>query len=142
MLDLGSNPIVVFGPSETNYYDLVYYEWGNPVDVLLDCVILSISSDGTIFHPVFYWGDSTPDNNSNVPLPPSTEDDEFLIDSTLLYDTPPYQTGILVDVDNAPLGTPPLGSYQYLRIEAPLSCPNDQNDGVDIDAIEVIEVPR
>jgi len=77
-LDLGSTPIIVNGPSDTNY-DFVYYEWANPVNVLLDCVILSISSDGTIFFPVFYWGDSTPDNNSNVPPPPSTEDDEFQI---------------------------------------------------------------
>ena len=135
-MDLGSTPIIVNNPPDA-YYDFVYYEWANPV-VLLDCVILSISSDGAVFYDVFYWGDGFPDDNSNVPS--STEDDEFPINPMVLYG--PLQTGILVDVDTTLLSNPPIGSYRYLKIEAPLFCPNDRNDGVEIDAIEVIEVPR
>jgi len=142
ILDLGSTPIIVNGPSDTNY-DFVYYEWGNgtPPDVFLDCVILSISIDGIAFYPVFYWGDGIPDNNSNVWMFPP-ENDNQQIPFAALYGTPPLQSGILVDVDNSSLSNPPNGSYRYLKIEVPLLAPvSDNGDGVDIDAIEVTEVP-
>lgn len=140
VLTLGT-PITVNGPSDTNY-DFVYYERANPVNIAMDSVILSISSDGTTYYIVFNWGDNIPDNNSNVGIIASntgTEDDNQTIQSTDLYGTPPNQTGILIDVDNAP-SHPPVGSYGYLAIQAPIAPTNDGNDGADIDSIQVTEV--
>jgi len=131
ILDFGSNPIIVNGPSDKNY-DFVYYEWANPDRVFMDDVILSISSNGIDFYPVFYWGDNIPDNNSNIATSTETGNKEIF---TPLYG--PYNSGILIDVDNSYLKpSPPKGSYQYLKIEVPSTA----IEGADIDAVEVIEV--
>jgi hypothetical protein len=88
---------------------------------------------------VFNWGDDIPDNNSNVGDVASssgTEDDNQDIPYSELYNN----TGILVDVDNAP-SNPPAGIYPYLAVQAPLAPTADGNDGADIDSIQVTEVP-
>jgi hypothetical protein len=140
IINLGLTPIIVNGPSDTNY-DFVYYEFANPVNISMDSVIISISSDGTTYYQVFNWGNGIPDDNSNVgPIASSTgtENDNQTIQATDLHGSPPNQTGILVDVDNAP-SNPPPGSYSYLAIQAPAAPPNDGSDGADIDSIEVAE---
>jgi len=140
VLTLSATPIVVIGPSETNY-DFVYYERpvvGGGID--MDSVILSISMDDVTYYVVFNWGDGIPDDNSNVgDVTPTTEADNQHINPSELYGSSPQDTGILVDVDNAP-SNPPAGTYQYLAIQAPVAPVNDGDDGADIDSIQVIEV--
>jgi hypothetical protein len=142
VINLGGNPIVVTDPSETNY-DFVYYELPSGAGIQMDSVILSISTDNTVYYVVFNWGDGTPDNNSNigdVASSTGTENDNQPINSSELHGTAPQDTGIAVDVDNAP-SNPPPGNYQYLAIQAPAAPTGDGNDGADVDSVEVVEVP-
>ncbi len=144
VIDLGGNPIIVTDPSETNY-DFVYYELPSGSGIQMDSVILSISILNTgPYYVVFNWGNGTPDNNSNVgdvALNTGTENDNQPIDSPIdtgeLYGTAPQDTGILVDVDNAP-SNPPAGNYQYLAIQAPAAPTGDGDDGADVDSVEVL----
>lgn len=149
VMDLSSNPIIVNGPSDKNY-DFVYYEQAAGPGILMDRVILSISTAlaGT-YYQVLNWGDGTPDTNSNignvVTSTPYQELDNQPIDASKLYGATPLQTGVLVDVDNA-ASHPPVGSYSFLAIQAPPpptppSTPDPGNDGsVGIDSVQVIEV--
>lgn len=132
-------PIIVNGPTDTNY-DLVYYEvqFGGG-QIAMDSVIISISADGITYYEVFNWGDGTPDANSNVGDVAATagaENDNQTIPTSELYGTPPAQTGILIDVDNA-TSAPPPGSYGYLAIQAPAP---DGDGGLDVDAVDVVDV--
>lgn len=138
IINLTGSPIIVNGPSDTSY-DLVYYELYRPFqnDIAMDSVILSISSDGTTYYVVFNWGDGTPDNNSNVGDVAGAENDNQSIPVSELYGTPTLQTGILVDVDNAP-SSPPPGNYIFLAIQAPIAPTNDGNDGVDVNSVEIL----
>ncbi|MDO9301754.1 MAG: hypothetical protein Q7T89_10235, partial [Anaerolineales bacterium] len=55
-----------------------------------------------------------------------------------LYGTDPYQTGIAIDVDNAPSNPPPVPTgYQYVVILAPATG-GEPAEPADINAIEVI----
>jgi hypothetical protein len=131
-----STPLVVNGPSDTNY-DLAYYERPAGGGVDMDSVSISISMDNLIYYMVFKWGDGTPDNNSNVGdvvINTGTENDNQHIDGSELHNG----TGILVDVDNAP-SNPPTGNYFYIAVQAPVAPPNDGNDGADVDSIEIVE---
>ncbi len=58
-------------------------------------------------------------------------------DSGELYGTAPFETGVLIDVDNAP-SHPPLGDYQYVVIIAP---DRPAHGPTDVDAIELVDVP-
>jgi len=138
------SPIVVNGPSDNNY-DFVYYE--RPITagggIMMDSVILSISVDNSTYYVVFNWGNGTPDTNSNVgdvAQSAGTENDNQSIDSSELYGTAPRDTGILVDVDNAP-SNPPPGDYSYLAIQAPAAPAGpDADTNLGVDAIDVTEV--
>jgi hypothetical protein len=138
VINLGGSPIVVTNPSETNY-DFVYYELPSGSGIQMDSVILSISTDDVVYYVVFNWGNGTPDANSNVGDVAGSENDNQPINSSELHGTSPQDTGIAVDVDNAP-SNPPPGNYQYLAIQAPAAPPGDGNDGADVDSIEVTEV--
>ncbi len=138
-------PIVVVGISDTGY-DLVYYERqlddsGMPsgYGVHMDQVILSISTavNGT-YYQIFNWGDGIPDTNSNLGDVAGLENDNQPIDASEFYGTYPQDTGILIDVDNAP-SYPPPGNYSFLAIQAPTPLP--ANDGADVDAVEVVDIP-
>jgi hypothetical protein len=136
-------PIVVNGPSDTNY-DFVYYELAASPGVNMDRVILSISKNNIDYYVVFNWGDGIPDTNSNVGDVAGAEDDNQPINSSELHGTAPQDTGILVDVDNAP-SNPPTGNYNYLAIQVPTPAPaavppNNGTDGADVNSVEVIEV--
>lgn len=141
------SPIVVKGPSDKNY-DLVYYEQPAGTGILMDSVILSISKDNTIYYVVFNWGDGIPDTNSNVgdvAQSTGTEYDNQPIDSPVddgqLHGTAPLDTGILVDVDNAP-SNPPKGNYSYLAIQAPAAPAGPAADSnLGADSVQVVEVP-
>lgn len=136
-------PIVVNGPSDTNY-DFVYYELAASPGVNMDRVILSISMNNVDYYVVFNWGDGIPDTNSNVGDVAGAENDNQPINSSELHGTAPQDTGILVDVDNAP-SNPPVGTYNYLAIQVPTPAPgalppNDGTDGADVNSVEVTEV--
>jgi hypothetical protein len=146
VITLTSTPIVVNGPSDTNY-DFVYYEQGQAcgmpacpsgTGIQMDSVIISISMDDVIYYVVFNWGDGTPDNNSNVgdvTTNTGTENDNQNIDSSELHGTVPQDTGVLVDVDNA-TSNPPPGDYWYVAVQAPTP---DADNGVGFDSIEIVE---
>lgn len=140
ILDLISSPIVVTYPPDANY-DFVYYERSNPVDIQMDTIVMGISMDGINFYEVFNWYNGIPDYNSNIwdVAKVFGESDNQPIFASNLYGTTPYQTGILIDVDNAP-SYPPAGSYQYLILEVPAGS-SSTDAGTDVDAIQIIEVP-
>jgi hypothetical protein len=149
VITLSATPIVVNGPSDINY-DFVYYEQGQScgmpacpsgTGIQMDSVIISISMDDVVYYVVFNWGDGTPDNNSNVgdvTTNTGTENDNQNIDSSEVHGTAPEDTGVLVDVDNAP-SNPPPGDYWYVAIQAPVAPPADGNDGIGMDSIEIAE---
>ncbi len=128
VMNLGT-PITADGNNDA---DLVYYGGISGVTILLDQVIVQIgSSSSGPWHTVFYWGDDILNENTNigssVPLP---ESNNKTILTTLLYGTPPLQSGITIDVD----ARVPAGSYSYVRIYAPYG----PADGVEVDAIEIL----
>lgn len=155
VIDLGLNPIVVNATPDGSY-DLVYYEDENPNgsgEIAMDQVILGITNDpsGNTYYQIFNWGDGIPDTNTNVDTTvlgePTAEVDNQVIQTSDLYEDPASapppsnsQTGILIDVDQAP-SNPPPGNYQYLVIIAPpASAPNNLGDGGQVDSIDVTEV--
>ena len=145
VIDLGTgNGVQVNGTSDTNY-DLVYYEMPGCGSICMDQVVIGISNDpnGNTYYVVFNWGDGTPDMNTNVGDVAGTEVDNYAIPTSELYGTPPYQNGILIDVDSAS-SNPPIGLYQYLvLLEVEPANPADDidgDDGADIDAIQIVEV--
>jgi hypothetical protein len=144
VIDLGTNPIIVNGPSDTNY-DLVYYENQNEFgNIWMDQIIIGISqfSNGGSFYVVFFWGDGIPDNNSNVgdvAANAGAEVDNFEIEASELHGVPPTQTGILIDVDNA-VSAPPIGIYRYIVIQVPVLPGGDGNAG--FDSIDIVNEPR
>jgi hypothetical protein len=160
VVDVSSNPVHVAATPDGNY-DLVYYEDENPNDsglIAMDQVKIGITNDSTgqTYYEVFNWGDGQPDTNSNLntnTLPPNTppdpaidpaEPDNQVIPTDDLYKdpaaTPPPnpQTGVLIDVDQAP-SHPPPGDYKYVVIVAP-PAPSSV-DGGQMDSIDVTEVP-
>jgi hypothetical protein len=155
----------VTNPSDTAS-DLVYYERvasPSPADcptsqcISMDSVIVGISQqpNGNPYYSVMNWGDGTPDTNTNidtnnlvppaVPPPagpvPAVENDNQTIPTSALYQDPTApgspQTGITIDVDNAP-SHPPAGDYEYVVIQAPTNPPNNGNDGADVDAVQAL----
>lgn len=142
MVDLGSTPIIVNGPGDTNY-DLVYYEaeyeeGGVPMGyIYMDVVAVGISHypDGSEYYVVFYWDDNgTLNANTNIGYLSS---DNLQISMEDLY---PYPgTGILIDVDNAS-SFPPPGSYRYLVI-ASLK-PIGSADTMQVDSVQLVDIMR
>ncbi|NQU31116.1 MAG: hypothetical protein HQ525_10655, partial [Anaerolineae bacterium] len=102
---------------------------------------------GNPYYEVFYWGDSNPDTNTNLnsnePLPsgaiidPDEPNDFNIDDSGELYGTAPFETGVLIDVDNAP-SQPPIGDYPYVLVIAPF---RPIHGPTDVDAIELVDEP-
>lgn len=142
VVDLGSTPIIVNGPGDTNY-DLVYYEaeyeeGGIPMGyIYMDVVAVGISHypDGSEYYVVFYWDDNgTLNANTNIGYLSS---DNLQISMEDLY---PYPgTGILIDVDNAS-SFPPPGSYRYLVI-ASLK-PIGSADTMQVDSVQLVDIMR
>jgi len=121
-------------------YDFVYYERIAPPPAVppvtdprvdMDWVQIQISSDGSTWYTVFYWGNGSSDGNTNVALPAgpwcATETDNCGIPLTSLYNS----TGVAINID----GLVPAGSYPWIRITAP---GGDDGDGCDIDAIQIL----
>lgn len=134
VVDLGiSNPVMIYGPLDTIFYEIVYYEIenGSSGNIQLDNVILGISNDplGLTFYKVFDWGDGITDFNTNVSSWP--EVDNQVIPMAGLYNG----TGILIDADNATSEPPSIfGGYRYLVIISPVK---PSADTIDVDAIEI-----
>ncbi|MCJ7678791.1 MAG: hypothetical protein MUO35_13840 [Anaerolineales bacterium] len=134
-----SNPIVVDGDSD---WDLVYYERQNysSGQILLDLVVvrIGISSTGDWF-VVFDWGGGV---TANTNVSAYTEIPNAPIDMPALYGTPPYNTGILINVD---ITTVPTGVYDRLSIAGPTPGPGTPaygaGDLAEVDAVEVLPTP-
>jgi uncharacterized repeat protein (TIGR01451 family) len=121
----------------TGNYDFVFYErYAPPLPsdhIDLDAIEILISSDGSTWHTVFYWGGGGADTNTNVDVPVDsciTEVDNCSIFDTSLYNS----TGIAIDIDSLGLS----GSYPWIQIVSPQTAPfGPDNDGAaDIDAIQ------
>jgi hypothetical protein len=114
--------------------DLVYYEWLNGTQVMLDWVLIEISADHTNWDTVFFWGNGAADTNTNVdisnPAIGGAEDDNRNFDPADLYNT----SGVTIDIDALGLS----GSYPYIRITAPqIGGTYGDNDGVGVDSIQL-----
>ena len=151
MTDGGSPLIMIVPPISANgdvgTYDLVYYEMqasGNatyPAEnprVDLDWIQIEISADGVSWQTVFYWGDGSSDDNTNVALPVqgppgpvgvfcATESDNCQIPFARLYNN----TGVAIDIDA--FVSP--GNYSWIRITSPAS---PGGDGADVNAIQIL----
>ncbi len=139
-LDLG----VGNGIRDGRGYDLVFYEWWNtdppPTgSIYLDWIVIELSEDLNIWYEVFNWGDgyrSPMDDFTNIANFSNDSDGEVdneRILADLLYGnppTPPYPTGILIDI--AFLGGRPDASYRYVR----LRCPDGGDDPAQVDGVE------
>lgn len=132
-----SQPIVANGDGAA---DFVFYQLPTGSGIDLDQIVIEISSNGTDWLPVFYWGNTTPDTNTNVDnvnIPNiaaacPTELDNCPIASGDLYNN----TGIRIDVDNSPLSAPiPQGNYYWIRFTEPGL---GSTDGTNVDAIEIL----
>jgi hypothetical protein len=150
IVNISSNPVRVSNTPDGNY-DMIFYEvtfpQGSGIRIEMDQIIIGVSNntDGS-YYQVFNWGDNVRDANTNidtntlsadptcVALTGAPECDNRDIQITELYPSP--GTGILIDVDTAPGGRPPEGSYNYLVIISPVSV-----DAAQVDTIVVTEVP-
>ena len=128
IIDLGASPITTHPD-----YDLVYYEYENPSGfVSMDWVIVQVGAEVSgPWYTVFYWGDGLPDANTNLAGLSLPENDNLPIPITELYGSPPYISGITIDVDQRA----PAGVYQYLRLLSPFG---GDNDGAQVDAIQLL----
>jgi uncharacterized repeat protein (TIGR01451 family) len=133
-----SQPIVANGDAAP---DFIYYEYPMAPGINLDHIIIEISSDGSTWLPIFYWGDPIADTNTNVDInlpniasacvPPSTEEDNCPISSSDLYNN----TGITIDIDNSPLSPVPWPvNYYWIRFTAPVG----SGDAAQVDAIQIL----
>ena len=121
--------------------DFVFYELQMGPGINLDHIVIEISSDGSTWYPVFFWGDNIADTNTNVDnvnipniaVACPTEVDNCSIDAGDLYNS----TGITIDVDNSPLSSVPGGNYFWIRFTEP-GLPTSDNDDAHVDAIEIL----
>ncbi len=130
-----SQPIIANGDGAA---DFVFYESPMAPGIHIDQVIIEISSDGSTWFPVFYWGDNIPDTNSDanyltIANCPTSEDDNCQIPDVDLYPYPGW--GIAIDVDNSPLGGIPAGNYPWIQFTEPGL---GSTDGAHVDAIEIL----
>jgi hypothetical protein len=155
IVNISNNPVVV-SPTQDGNYDLIIYEVLFPnssgTRIEMDQIIIGVSNslDGS-YYQVFNWGDNVRDTNTNIDtnilLPDPTciigapECDNRDIQTSQLYtDTSTgISTGVLIDVDTAPGGRPPEGTYNYLVIISPITLP--PLDAAQVDTIQVTEVP-
>lgn len=148
IVNISANPVVVSSTADGNY-DLIFYEVTFPQNggtrIEMDQIIIGVSTtqDGN-YYQVFNWGDNVRDTNTNIDTNTLSADpaciigapecDNRDIQTSELYPFP--GAGILIDVDTAPGGRPPEGSYNYLVIISPISV-----DAAQVDTIVVTEVP-
>jgi len=133
-----TSPIVVDGDSD---WDLVYYERqnGGSGQVLLDLVVVQIGVSSTgDWYVVFDWGGGVT-ANSNVSG--YTEAPNAVIEMSALYGTPPFNTGILINVD---IPSVPTGVYDLVSVAGPTPAPGTAyvpGDYAEVDAVEVLNTP-
>jgi len=140
-----STPIIVDGDAD---WDLVYYERrnGTSPEILLDLVVIKIGIDATgEWFVVFDWGDGNVDANSSVSAVPEAPNAPISMATpgSILYGTPPANTGILIDVDHAAT-PPPTGVYDRLSIIDPTRGPGTLvplGDYTEVDAVEILPTP-
>jgi hypothetical protein len=134
---------------------MAYYESDTGAgNIQMDQIIIGITNDTLWltyeYYEVFNWGNNVPDTNTNVDTttlidppgnPANPEADNEVIPTSELYGSPPQQSGILIDVDNAP-DPPPPDTYNYVVIIAPP--PPAQIPAADttaqINSIDVVDV--
>jgi hypothetical protein len=136
----GYNPIDLTLPDTA--YDLVYYERETtpPNTIAFDWVQMDISQgfnnacDEGTWYNALNWGDGLAFNNGHLGSS-YPEIDNLSIPFSALWGSPPYQTGIAIDLDDAALGIP-AGYYPCIRIYSPVNWPD--NDGSEVDALEIL----
>lgn len=128
IFDLSGNPIVT-QPG----YDFVFYEYGYPGPppyVLMDWRYIDVGTTSSgPWVTVFNWGDDVADTNSNVGAAgygAGGEANDASVPMSVLYGTPPLQTGIAIDVD--PIAG--AGTYPYVRVRSYNTASNLEAVGV------------
>jgi hypothetical protein len=132
LLDLSAAPLTLPHAGD----DLIYYERESPPGFIsLDQVLIEVCADAACLtaFPVFNWGDGAADLNTHLGLLGygAPEADNQIIPLADLRGTPPYQTGIAIDVD----AVAPADVYPWIRITSPLG---GANDPTEVDAVEVL----
>lgn len=132
VIDLAGSPIVTH-----NGFDFVYYEHRTGPQILMDWVVVEVgTSPYGPWYEVFNWGDDQVDANTNIgqlgygsPPGPGSEPSNHSIPTTdpPLYGSPPWVTGILIDVD----AVAPSGTYQWVRLSAAPTCAGGEETEVD-----------
>ncbi len=138
VLDLGLNNGILDGPG----WDFVYYERETPPAgsglIQMDWVTIELSLDATTWHVAFAWSlgsESLASSAEILPFASIPADPNYcdIVDGASfsdlipmgscnlwggLYGTPPYNTGIRIDISlaNPPIPPPTGGGYRYIRI--------------------------
>lgn len=117
-------------------WDMVYFERENPAgSISLDFVIIELSYDGINWYTVFAW-DGVPggvigtniDGHATSPPDVDGEVDNEQIPLGQLYGSPPFQTGVAIDIGPwAPAGY----SYHLVRLTDPSG-----GDPAEVDAVQ------
>jgi hypothetical protein len=118
-------------------WDVAYYEKEDtttPGQILLGAVRIEIFDQTTAtWYTVYEWGDGIADTNASFNNG-NSEPDGFPVNKSLLYGTPPLNTGIAIDLDTPALaqGASIGDSIVWIRITSlsSLHC--------DIDAIQML----
>lgn len=88
-------------------WDAVYYEMeetSSAGKIHLGAVKIEVYDQTTAtWYEIYYWGDGVADTNASYNNG-NSEPDGFPIDKSLLYGTPPLNTGIAMDIDTPALG--------------------------------------
>jgi hypothetical protein len=121
-------------------YDLINYELASSScgGICLDWVIIEVCAEPCVtWVTVFNWGDGVVDGNTNVASFGSDgeDDNEPIPGGALHASVSGRMSGIEIDVEFGGTLPAPPGGYRYIRIQSPL---NPNNDGSDVDAIEIL----
>lgn len=129
---MGSSRAIAVSGSPEPAFDLVYYEFENPIwNINLDWVIVEVSTNGTEpWFPVFNWGNNIVDGNTNIGqagIGDGNEPDNQPLPFSVLYNG--NSPGIAIDIDEVV----PADTYQWVRIWSPLG---GDNDGAEVDSLQ------
>jgi hypothetical protein len=139
LVALGYPPIDTSSPDPE--YDVVYYERELPPvpsgNIAFDWVTFQVGTGpsgacvSSPYSSALVWGDGNPSNNGHLGSS-YPEGDNQVIPFSALYGSPPFQTGIAIDLDALGLSD----VYPCLRIISPINWPD--NDGSEVDAIQIL----
>ena len=118
-------------------WDMVFYEkeeTSSAGKIHLGTVLIEVYDEtSAAWYTIYNWGDGNADMNVSYNNG-SAEPDSFPVDMSLLYGTPPLNTGIAIDIDSAAIagGGSSGDSITKIRITS-LS-----NSNCDVDSLQML----